>query len=735
MMRPSFFSTGLALVTLTWAVTVPGFGQDTLAADVDSGPPVEMELEEVVVMGEKDEKPASAVTSSVAIVDMKRVEDHRIYTLADSMRQMANVQAPQFTDGGFVIRGINSEAPDAENISGNQTPMAMIYVDGVALTQGAARRGPLGMWDIAQVEVFRGPQSTLQGRNALAGAIHIHTNDPTFHWEGASRTTYGKYENGGASFDQALMFSGPINDSFAFRLAAEASEGEGQVKYPNLAAQENYRDFIHSESWNVRAKLLFQPADDDSFNAMLSYNHSYSSPAGNDVYGPNAPGAPLGLSFYDRLWLSGAPNQQMRSTHTDLASLEINKRFDNGWRLFSQTAFSRSVTNIDTVAGGFVRDDVETEWTQELRAHYESERVRAVAGFYGNLNRFKSTQISIERERLNLALFGEVDYEFLPKWHAVVGARLDYDDFSIRSIRALEATSEYTRLLPKASLRYEFTPKHSVAFTVQQGYRSGGAGMDAVNQLYTFAPSTTWNYELALRSEWLDGRLTTNLNAFYTQWSDQQVVMRDLDLATFNVSERVINAAESELGGGELEIRWQATKELGFFASGGYLTTAYKDFTYNIDPTTAAALGIPSQLNYQGYDFPESPRWTGSIGFDFHHKSGFFIAADAEATSGYYSPYLFAPAGTGIGAATSVQVPQNQVVEVGSRILFNASIGWEWKHGSITLFARNLFNENYLIGQTPNLVGGGGGVPQYDGGFLATVGAPRFIGVAVNLKF
>lgn len=696
--------------------------------------PVE-ELPEILVMGEKDARPMASVSASVAVVDARRAQDHRIYTIADSLRQMANVQAPQFTDGGFVIRGINTEAPDAENISGSQTPMAMIYLDGVALTQGGARRGPLGMWDIAQVEVFRGPQSTLQGRNSLAGAIHIHTQDPTFHWEGASRTTYGWLEGGAATLDQALMLSGPLSSSLAFRLAAEGSRGEGQVDYPNLRGLENYRDFIHAESWNIRAKLLFQPQDDEGFNMLLSYNHSFSSPTANDVFGPRAPGATPGLDFFDRQWLAGTPNQQLRSAHSDLVSLEVNRSLAGGWKLFSQTSLSRTETNINTVGGGFVRDDVELEWTQELRAHYEGEHTRAVAGFYGNLSLFETTQAEIERQRLNLALFGEVDHEFLPGWHAIFGARLDHDDFMIRTTGAPEASSAFTRLLPKAALRYEFTPQHSLAFTVQQGYRAGGAGLDAGNQVFTFNPSTTWNYELSLRSEWLEGRVTTNVNAFYTQWKDQQVVLRDLDLTTFAVSERVINAAESELGGVELETRWQATRELGFFASAGYLTTAYKDFTHQINPATAAALGIPSRLDYRGYDFPESPRWSGSLGFDWHHPSGFFVAADSELSTSYYSPYLFAPAGSGVGAAASVQVPQNSVVEVGSRILCNANIGWEWEHGSITFFVRNLFNEDYLIGKTPGVAAGAGGGIQFQNGFLATVGQPRFFGLAVNLKF
>lgn len=727
-MRRSILAVALVLIFL--GLFRPGVLHAQLADDVDA--PFE-ELEEVMVIGEKDKKPLSATLASVAVVDDRRIDKYRLYSVADAFRQMANVQAPQFTDGGFVIRGINTEAPDAENISGSQVPMALIYIDGVALSRGAGRRGPLGIWDVAQVEVFRGPQTSLQGRNSLAGAVHIHTKNPTFDWEGASRSTVGSFE----TYDQALMLSGPLSDTLAFRLTAEGNRAGSFIDYPNLVSQPRYNDLVHAESYNIRGKLLWQPGgrDDDTLTFLLSYNHSFGRGTPSDVFGPNAPGAPAGLSFYDRQWLSAAPGQQIRATHSDVASLLVNWRPDgSSWRFVSQSAFVHSLTNIDTLNGGFVRDDVEREYTHELRAHYETDRTRAVLGLYGFLAGFDSTQRAIESERLNLAAFGEIDQRLAGGLHSIIGARLDYDEFEIAALGTPEVGSNYLRLLPKGALRYEFTPDHSLAFTVQRGYRAGGAATDVSNIPYTFAPATTMNYELALRSKWFGGRLETNLNAFHTKLKNQQVVLRDFDFLSFTPSERVINAANSEMSGIELETRLQATEELAFFVSAGYLDTNYTRFVHNIDPVTAGVLGVPAQLDYSGYDFPESPRWNAAVGFDYRRKGGFFLTADAEFMGEYYSPYLFAPAGSGVGAATSVQVPQDDSVRIQPRAIVNASVGYEWKNWTVTLFVRNLFDRDYLIGQTPNIIGTGAGV-QSQGGFLGTVGAPRFIGVAVNVKF
>lgn len=108
---------------------------------------------------------------------------------------------------------MNSEAPDAENISGDQAPLSSIYVDGVALTPQSARRGPTRAWDLATIDVLRGPQSTLRGKNSLAGAVIIETKDPVFEHEGAYRATFGSH----AMQEHAAMLNLAVTNEFALR--------------------------------------------------------------------------------------------------------------------------------------------------------------------------------------------------------------------------------------------------------------------------------------------------------------------------------------------------------------------------------------------------------------------------------------------------------------------------------------------------------------------------------------
>ena len=226
-------------------------------------------LEEVIVYGSKLDETPVEVTDSVARVSGDRLDQKQLRSAGDVFRLLGNVRAPQFSDGGFVIRGINSQSPDAENISGQQAPLSSIFVDGVALTQQASFRGPQGLWDVESLEVFRGPQSTLQGKNSLAGAVVLKTKDPEFTRGGSLRTTYGEYNQK----EVALMLNAPLSDEWAVRFTYENRERDSFVDAPNLRQFQRYEDFNTSTSRQFRAKLLFEPAT-IPLRSLFTYSYS-----------------------------------------------------------------------------------------------------------------------------------------------------------------------------------------------------------------------------------------------------------------------------------------------------------------------------------------------------------------------------------------------------------------------------------------------------------------------------
>lgn len=703
-------------------------GMTVHAQETKEDPEAEGDLimDEITVSASKLDETLFENMASLGKVDEKRIQDFNLRDVNDAYRMLGNVSSPQFVDGGFVIRGINSESPDAENISGNQTPLSTLFVDGVALTQQGTRRGPAGLWDVASVEVLRGPQSTLQGKNSLAGAVHIRTNDPSLERaSGGTRLTFGEY----STREWAAMLNLPLGDEFAVRFTAEHAEMDSFIRYPHLKQYARYEDFSTSESLQLRAKALYK-SNSLPLTSKLTYTFSESSPALSDVYGPNAD--PSIGDFFDRIWLSNSFAQQIREARSHTAAWETGYEFSDALRLTALSTFTRTELNVGQINGVNIRDDAETEFTQELRLNWSGDWGKAVAGIYGSRSAGESTQNTLDKQRTNAALFGEVDYVIHGGLHAIAGGRLDHDDFRVSSAGQPTGTSSNLEFLPKAGLRYDFSETHTLGYTIQRGYQSGGAGTD-LGQSYTFDPSFTWHHELAYRKSFLDDRLTLAANAFHSKWKDQQVVLRNFDLSSFSVSERVINASESSLSGGELEIQFKATEQLSFFGSIGVLRTRYEDFTYAIDPTVAAALGVPATLDYHGYEFPEAPSINFGLGVDYRHESGFFATADAAYTGSYYSPILFAPISSGPGGV-SVQVPQDSVVEVDPSVTVNVSLGYERENWKFTLFVRNLFDEEQVIGKIPRPVNTAGGI-VYQGNYLATVGAPRFIGGSVEFKF
>lgn len=177
---------------------------------------------ELVVTGEKTDRALQDTIAAVSVTTGQAIADQNLLTLYDILDRTPNVAV----DGNrttFSIRGI-----DAFNVSGGgDGPLATVYLDGAAIPRLALSLGPLDLHDVAQVEVFRGPQSMIQGRNALAGSVIIRTADPGFEWTGQARLLMlGKDGQRRAS----IAAGGPlIGDQVAFRLAGEISRADGLI--------------------------------------------------------------------------------------------------------------------------------------------------------------------------------------------------------------------------------------------------------------------------------------------------------------------------------------------------------------------------------------------------------------------------------------------------------------------------------------------------------------------------
>ena len=215
-------------------------------------------LATLVVQGEKLDRNLSKTASSVAVFDSETIEKRvNINSSNELLPSIVNVISTEGTNYAPSVRGIDGTGPARGGMAffaGSRTRLAML-VDGRPAEFNELAFGDASMWDVEQVEFFRGPQSTLNGRNAIAGAMVVTTKNPTFEQEGALRIIGGDLNN--RQF--AGMYSAPLSQDWAFRVAAEKKSKDSYLDFEDYPVADNAGEY-HSTS--LRAKLLYQPSDE-----------------------------------------------------------------------------------------------------------------------------------------------------------------------------------------------------------------------------------------------------------------------------------------------------------------------------------------------------------------------------------------------------------------------------------------------------------------------------------------
>ncbi len=327
-------------------------------------------VEAVIVTGEKSSRGLQETTTSVAVTTARTIEREHLKTLYDVVNRTANM-SDTYGKSGFTIRGVSNT-----NVSGGgSSGLATIYLDGAALPDAAAYSGPLEMWDIGQIEVFRGPQSTLQGRNALAGAVVIRSTDPTFTWGFKARAEAASGD------ERSIAFAGGgpiIADQLAFRLAVEDKSTDGFIYNPT-----RHVDAEAADIFNVRGKLLLTPTALPGLKALATYSH-FKRDAGY-LYTYSRTDTP---DHYDhRVDTSGDP--QTSNSKGDIFTLDASYKLTDQLTATGVVSWNKlhSIGKYDAdysparISYG-TRDDTTKTASQELRLNYAHTRFKGLLGFY-----------------------------------------------------------------------------------------------------------------------------------------------------------------------------------------------------------------------------------------------------------------------------------------------------------------------------------------------------------------
>ncbi|MEO0421558.1 MAG: TonB-dependent receptor [Pseudomonadota bacterium] len=651
------------------------------------------EVEEVLVIGEKTERGLQDVVASVAVATGEVIDREPLANLYDVVDRIPNVSS-SFGGLGFSIRGI-----DQRGIAGSGLGQTLtVYVDDAPLGNFTTFFGPLSAWDLGQVEVYRGPQSTNFGRNALAGAIYVRTRDPSYETDVRTRLEAG---NNGLLQGAIAGGTALIEDKLAFRASFNHRETDGFVDNTFLDAPADATELTEG-----RLKFLFDPTATLRIISTTSYTENF---AGED-------GVPF-ENGRDREVAYDTPGRE--GTQTLLQSLNIDWQINERFALQSITSYQNSdyvrTEDFDLTPAPIAaldRTGEDVALAQELRLKYAGDRLSGVAGFYfvdtsvGFVDEFTVPVTLIDpnipldnlvtrvgetdNDATNLAFFMDGQWSMGDRWDLLFGVRLDREEQDNATVtttdilgelppgfeflEALEGDvvettdADFSAVLPKLGVRWHVSEDANVAFTVQRAYRAGGSAINFVTgEVEDFDPEFLINYELAWRSVWLDGRMTWNANVFYADWTDQQVQVPLEDLPQFS---RTINAGESRLWGVETDVAFAVSRHLDVYGSIGYVDTQFTDF-----PNAA-----PPPDSFDGNDFPYAPELTLNAGVSYDRGRGVFGGIDVNYQS-------------------EAQIDQNNFAQdfVEERTLINARIGYAFAdHYRLSIYARNLLDEDYF---------------------------------------
>ena len=648
----------LAAALIAVAATLPALAQEE---DADRYATSSL-LEEVIVTARKRDESAQHVPLSVTAYASDQLEALKIRDLQNLSVAMPNVAMDDIatfrTVANFSIRGlgINSSIPSID-------PTVGVFVDGVYMGQNAGI--VIDMFDIQSVEVLRGPQGTLFGRNVTGGAVLINTKRPGDEFEFSARVAVDGNPNGDGGLNTYVMASinSPIGETASFRLSAYNNTDDGW-----FVNKFNGKDFGAADTTIIRPVLAFHP--NDKTEIFLRWEHMESDGQGAASQShTNGSGIPnfWGNSDRDSFDIS-IDNEGFYELETDFVSVEINHdvNFGDGtitnifgWREYTSKGESdidaapvwlfhapfnnnsKQVSNELRFNGRFDKSHVTAGvfwFTNEVNYHERRNLVDifllGVAPVPG-ISPFVRQNGGGDYEVDSIAVFGTVDHEINDAWTFTGGIRYTSEDKSAKIASLVRNTSLFPNLndcnVTQGTCPFDFIDDDSwsavsgkLGFTYavaddrrvyahwSRSQRSGGynlrnTAIDTVNLgPGPFDEETVDAIEFGYKSE-LGGRGRFNLAVFFSEIDDMQ---RELNLADpfAGVVQVIKNTADAEIFGLELDGVFALGESTVLLASLGYIDPKYTAIKFDLNGDGALD-GKDKAL-----DLPRAAKLTYSIG-------------------------------------------------------------------------------------------------------------------------
>lgn len=735
------------------AVLMSSAASAAMAQEAVQAPPDQAAtIDDIVVTAQRRSQALLEVPLAISALNTETLTNKGITNSANLATAVPNLQVSSpygNTQPNFSLRGISV----ANEYNANQASPVGVYIDDVYIASRTSQG--MGLFDLDRVEVLRGPQGTLFGRNTTGGAINFITQRPDLSG------SEGRVEAGYANFNtlnaQGAVEFTPVENEFGVRAAVNYVKGDGWLE--NLAP--GGRDANSTDTLQGRLTLRWKPNDGPlDINLRAYAGRDRGTQAG--IHGLFGPGS--GTGFFE------INENRVGDNRTEAWGVALNVAAE-----LSPTVTLTSITSVDggnqdlqQAADGAPLDILDINWksdfdqfSQELRLNFDTDTIHAVIGaFYGSDEITTDNLFNIgsalgpgvnggffqhyNQERTSWAVFAQSDFVLSHKLTLTTGVRYTKDEAKYRDgfaylfagdiggVRtplastvpcptpagtcAYDPAARYNidgssdAVTGRLALAYTFESGVLAYASYSRGYRSGafnGGGYTSSIGITYIDPEEVNAYEAGLKGRFMDNRLTLSSAVFYYDYSNQQVQ----DLRAGPVS-FLVNAPKSEVYGGEVEFGFWASPDFRFNGSFGYLNATYKELTLQ-------------GVNLAGNDLPFAPKVTAQLGFDWTFAQIGGGDLTLSPTVSYFSRQYFSPFNEKNAAGTG-QV--NSELQQDAYAKVNAALAWTRGDLTVRAFVNNAFEEEtYSYGLDLR----GAGFPF---NFLVP-SAPRTYGVSIAKVF
>lgn len=723
------------------ALTVPAIAQESPESN-EAAPRENRGLDEIVVTATRSSESLSRVAASITAVSEADLGAGKIQDVASLASSIPNLSVgDQFGVNRIFIRGIGLTSIDL----GADGGVAFLQ-DGAQIARPAAQLA--GFYDLQQVEVLRGPQGTLYGRGATAGAINLITKKPTAELDGYARATYGNYNNIGLE----AAVGGPVSgDKIMARVAGkfENRDGYGVNEFTG-------NDIDNRDAYAFRSSLLFAPSAVVEVLISGEYFNENDNNYAFHYFGPtvapeNALGALLGGESLFTVAAANGKKANIRNIFSDQEPLNQREGYSftgsieytpGDWSIKSISSYHNlerfNRADLDgsnvNVFGKIDYDETSETYSQEFVANYQGEKFDAIFGaMYFKEDLIGSVSVPLTNLGLLFGLpadtfddetflqqgkvaidayglYAQGSYKLTDQLKVTLGGRFSHEKrrgtgtFEFLGLVSTDKAKSWNAFTPTLTVNYQANDDTLIYGSVTRGFKSGAINVGSQNDVID--PEFVWSYELGLKTSSADNRLQANIAGFYMDYSNLQVGFVD---ETSVVA--TINAASARNYGFEAELRAKPVNGLTLELFGTYLNAKYSEFE-NGDFRQGFAI-----VDLSGKRLSNAPEFSFRAGADYDIPLSMPGKLNIRGEINWQDRVFF----TEFNTADATQ---------GAYALINAGLRYssEDDRWSAEIWGRNLTNELVL---TNNIIT----APLFNSVRVGSVSPPRTYGVTIGMNF